>query len=585
MVLQFNPLALVLLISSMVIIVMAVLARDRTHGRAITLFLVFMFSAAGLNLAYALELLSANLPSIMFWVKTQYLFLYLPALWLFFILTYTGHERYLTRRNVILVLIPSTLYTLMVWTNGYHHLNWTTVGTITIDSHVMFDRTYGPVFYLGMGYAYLIMLVAFVTMIAFMRRSQSLYRNQIRLLLVGAALPLVGNFITIAGLSPYPKLDLMPIGYVLGCLPMAWSLFRHRLLDLVPLAHEQIIGGMDDLVLVTDTHRQIVNANPAAAQWLGYPSPDDLIGMDLGVVLPRTTGEITLDSTDARCDFEPRLSSFYDQQGQQRGYVIVLRDVTERKQAQETIQQYADELEVRNRELNAFSHTIAHDLKNPVTNLDMIAQVLLFQSSHDALDSAYLQEKLHDIQIVTHKMNQMIEGLLLLARLPESDIIATQVEMSQVVESAIHRFQHELSQRAITIEVEGALPPVCGYDIWLEEVVANLISNAIKYMGNGNPQPQITIRGYLQDSKVRYEVCDNGVGIPTEHQAQLFEMFSRFHENEAAGLGIGLSIVLRIITRLNGEVGLESEVGQGSTFWFTLPTQTTLSPAAAAGTG
>jgi signal transduction histidine kinase len=273
------------------------------------------------------------------------------------------------------------------------------------------------------------------------------------------------------------------------------------------------------------------------------------------------------------------MSPFYDQKGQPRGYVIVLRDITERKQAQETIHQYAAELEARNRELSAFSHTIAHDLKNPVTNMDMIAQVLSLHASHESLEPAYLQEKLKDIRAASQKMNQMIDGLLLLSRLPETEVVTTQVEMTTVVESAIDRFEHELGQKKITVDVDGTLPPVCGYDIWLEEVVANLISNAIKYIGNTNPQPRITIRGYPQDKMIRYEVRDNGVGIPKEHQARLFEMFSRFHKQEAAGLGLGLSIVLRIVTRLNGEVGLESDEGQGSTFWFALPSKSTPSPA------
>ena len=110
-----------------------------------------------------------------------------------------------------------------------------------------------------------------------------------------------------------------------------------------------------------------------------------------------------------------------------------------------------------------------------------------------------------------------------------------------------------------------------GHAQWIEEIFANLVSNAIKYMGKDNPDPRISIRGKPEGDMVRYEVCDTGVGIAPDDQARLFEMFTRLHTVNAEGLGLGLSIVHRIINKLNGQIGVESEVGKGSTFWFSLP--------------
>jgi signal transduction histidine kinase len=110
-----------------------------------------------------------------------------------------------------------------------------------------------------------------------------------------------------------------------------------------------------------------------------------------------------------------------------------------------------------------------------------------------------------------------------------------------------------------------------GHTQWIEEVFANLISNAIKYMGKDNPVPSITITGFQIHNLVRYEVRDTGVGISPKDQAHLFEMFTRLHTVEADGLGLGLSIVRRIISKLNGQLGVESERGKGSAFWFTIP--------------
>jgi signal transduction histidine kinase len=102
-------------------------------------------------------------------------------------------------------------------------------------------------------------------------------------------------------------------------------------------------------------------------------------------------------------------------------------------------------------------------------------------------------------------------------------------------------------------------------------VLANLIGNAIKYIGKDNPAPCIQIKCDVRGSTVRYEIIDNGVGIPDEHVGSLFEKFSRFHHMKADGPGLGLSIVLGIINKLGGTVGVETQIGQGSNFWFELP--------------
>lgn len=233
-----------------------------------------------------------------------------------------------------------------------------------------------------------------------------------------------------------------------------------------------------------------------------------------------------------------------------------------------TAQQYAAELEARNSELDAYGHTVAHDLQNPLNLL--IGYVALVKEEADALSpdaAGYLDV----VERAAFKMAHMINSLLLLSRLRNAEGVIEEVAMGPVIGAALDRLQQEIEERSVQVKVADDLPPVMGYDIWLEEVLANLLSNAIKYIGRDNPDPRVTIRGFRQGELIRYEVQDNGVGIPPRMQARLFEAFSRFHEDEARGVGLGLSIVLRIINKLGGEVGVESTPGEGSTFWFMLP--------------
>jgi signal transduction histidine kinase len=169
------------------------------------------------------------------------------------------------------------------------------------------------------------------------------------------------------------------------------------------------------------------------------------------------------------------------------------------------------------------------------------------------------------------KMDQIISSLLLLATLRNAAESITEVKMEPVARAAAERFREQIDQRGIVVDIMPDLPSALGHGPWLEEVFANLIDNAIKYIGKQNQAPRITIKGFTQDGMVRYEVQDNGLGIRPQDRDRLFEMFSRFHKAEGRGLGLGLSIIKRIVTKLNGTLGVDSVHGEGSTFWFTLP--------------
>jgi signal transduction histidine kinase len=235
----------------------------------------------------------------------------------------------------------------------------------------------------------------------------------------------------------------------------------------------------------------------------------------------------------------------------------------------EITQQQLAELEARNRELDAYSYTIAHDLKAPLSVMVTYAS-LLMRAYRDLLPEKGLHF-LEGIKASALNMGQMIEQLLKLAKLRDASAAAEAVKVRPVVESALTRFKDQLELKQVRCEIAPDLPAAWGHEPWLEEVFANLIGNAIKYMGADNQQPRIQIRGGKHNGQARFEVADNGIGIDPENQTRLFEMFTRVRDVEAEGLGLGLSIVHRIVTKLKGQVGVESEKGKGSTFWFTLP--------------
>ena len=240
--------------------------------------------------------------------------------------------------------------------------------------------------------------------------------------------------------------------------------------------------------------------------------------------------------------------------------VVLFHNLVE---SQEQLRQQTQELQTRNEELDAFAHTVAHDLKNPLSTLIVAVDVL---SSTDVRQEE-LPEFLQDIKNTAYRMNRIIDNLLLMAQVRKSDMPLESVDLSEVVTNVRQRLSPMIAESQAQIESPDHWPAALGYAPWIEEVLANYISNAIKY--GGHP-PLIRLGAEdVATEDIRFWVQDNGDGIAPEDQANLFKPFSQLNKR-SKGHGLGLSIVRRIIEKMGGQVGVDSAPGHGSCFYFTL---------------
>lgn len=374
------------------------------------------------------------------------------------------------------------------------------------------------------------------------------------------------------------------------------ALYRHRLEQHIKMNEEwlaAILRSIAEGVIATDGQGMIRFMNPVAERLTGW-SRDEATG----IAWPEVFCPVTTDSHESLVDsvfqtLDPRWEGQVSNEawlisrtglesaiqfsaapirslgGANAGLVLVFQDNSARREAKAQMQRYTDELAARNEELDAFAHTVAHDIQSPLSTIMGYAELLL--ECPETSQNEEVVQGLQTIARTSRKMISITEELMVLAGVCQVDALVAPLEMDPIVAEAIERLADMIQDSDATISLPEEWPWALGYAPWVEEVWVNYLSNAMKY--GGNP-PDIAVGGGKQgDGMVRFWVRDNGPGLTADEQAQLFKPFTKLSQVRASGSGLGLSIVRRIVEKLGGEVRLESEgiPGRGSVFSFTLP--------------
>jgi len=219
-------------------------------------------------------------------------------------------------------------------------------------------------------------------------------------------------------------------------------------------------------------------------------------------------------------------------------------------------------------ELDAFAHTVSHDLKNPLSSLT--GRLELLGMALDNADKDTLRHQLDEATKASMRLNDIIDELLILSGVRRQAVEALPLSMAALVTEALERLESVLKPRAIRIEQPATWPAAVGHGPWIIEVWVNYLSNALKYAG---PDPRITLGGETgaDGRTARFWVQDHGPGLDAAAQSRLFIPFTRISTARAGSHGLGLSIVRRIVEKLDGTVGVTSAPGEGANFWFELP--------------
>jgi len=360
-----------------------------------------------------------------------------------------------------------------------------------------------------------------------------------------------------------------------------------------------LVESSSDLIWETNLDGIYTYLSPQIENILGYPTDSLLYKSPFTYIIDEEKADLKVKSDTivvAGTPFSSLVNKFYhkngnivyletsgvpviNEAGDLVGYRGISRDITDRFKAEEEIIQLnetleskvierTEQLESANKELEAFSYSISHDLRAPLRHINGFISLFLDNKKTDLNE-----EELGYLQIVSNsarEMGELIDALLSFSRLNRAEIQYVKIDSELMIKQLLDLFTYEFKERSIEVRI-SALPKVSGDYQLIRQVWQNLISNAIKYTGK-KEKAIIEIGSFEQDSNTVFFIKDNGAGFNMKYGNKLFGVFQRLHKpRDFDGIGIGLANVNRIITRHGGRCWAEGELNLGATFYFSLP--------------
>ncbi|NJC97892.1 MAG: hypothetical protein C3F07_04070 [Anaerolineales bacterium] len=376
---QFHPYSVVLALSAVTTLITAMIARRRTAPGSTALFgmLVAMFIWGG---AYAITWTILPLEQKVFWLKIMYIgMVAVPTLFLVFTLHITHREHWFTFRNAILLSVEPVVTLAIVW--GATQLTFQSVELVDENGLLIMEITRGFWFWVNTVYSYALILLAFCLLIAGYRQANSIFKKQYILVLWGSIVPFAFSIYTQTNYAALRDFDLAPISFGISGIIYVYAIFRHQLMDLIPIARSRLIENMSDGVMVIDAQGRVVDVNPAMRSFL-EDDPASFLGRNISDVLDFWNGnsDYLLNGLEARTELrlpnnpsrylDLRVSPLYDDDQRLSGRLIVFRDITDRKEVEKDLRHAMDRMQTQLIEIGLLQSQLREQaIRDPLTNL------------------------------------------------------------------------------------------------------------------------------------------------------------------------------------------------------------------------
>lgn len=527
-------------------------------------------------LGYAAEILCTNIEWVKFWVKVEYFGCsFLGVLWLMFALNFTGYKEKIKNRRLVLLYIMPVIILVVNCTNDFHHLFYKKMYMNNDGIFPILEVVHGPWYWVHTVYNYALMWIGLMIFIMAYLRAVTIVRKQILFLIIAWTIPWISDAIYSLELLPI-NVDLCPIGLSIAGIMSSYVALKFKFLNITPIAIEKVFSNMLDGVIIIDSENNIVNFNSSAKDIiseLNFMKEDnkkiDEILKKYEVLIKAIhsndydEGLISINSKDKLKYYKININYIYEKNEKIIGKILILNDITESKEQQEKL------LKLNTFKDNLFT-VVSHDIKSPLGVL--VSLLDLFEDEEDIYKEEN-KEILYEIKTNVKNTYEMVENVLQWFKSQSDGVVYTNLSwrLSDIMKNSLRLLEENAKLKGINVFCEIQKDIFVFVDKEMFEIVLrNLFSNAIKFTNKGG-----NIKIWAQESEgiVTIAVKDSGIGIENARVKEMFNnsgFHTTFGTSGEKGTGIGLMICKHLIEKNKGRIWVESSIGKGSTFYFTI---------------
>jgi PAS domain S-box-containing protein len=534
--------------------VLALYAWKNREQPGASAFIALMLAAACLCITNIGEVMAPTLEGKMLFNDLSYFPLaVMPVTFLALALQYTGRGHVLTRRNLLLLCLVPMATIALVWTNGLHHLYYTSVTVATMGDVTYLVRAYGPAMVAWMAFAYGLLLVGSLLLVGLYFNTPRQQRGQISLVALGAVVGWAGNIVYMT-INPYPFLDTTAVAIFTAGVLVFLGMYRYRLFDITPIARMVVFDRMKHGVIVTDRKGRVVDVNRSALTLLRSDA-SEVIDLPLteafarrpelleAIARNRTVSEIDLRWGDASLIVEMRICPISQFSNTQEGSVIVLEDVTEQRHAEYELRLAQEKV----------------DMLNGITTHDLMNRAMVIRGYTSLLDEMVTDPKGRDH---LGKIVQATESMQRIVRFSK-DYQAGKVSATSWRSPYPMFYQVSGQLEASMMELDPSLQGVEIFtDAMLEKVFYNLVENSLRH---GGKVTRIRVSAQRNDGHLSIVVEDDGVGIEDHDKETIFS------QGYGRNTGYGLFYSRELASVMGFSIEENGVFGRGARFEIRIP--------------